>query len=68
VVDDGSFRKPKDGDSRVCYSVLSYDRRAEGGLQVEFIRVPYDVEPAAKGIEATGMQDEFAEMLRTGTG
>jgi hypothetical protein len=39
-------------------------------LQVDFIRVPYDVERAAAAIEATpehgGMPHVFAQMLRDG--
>ncbi len=69
VVNDGSVGKPKDGDPRACFTVLSYDECANGGgLQVEFIRVSYDVERAAQGIEAADMPDVFAEMLKTGTG
>jgi putative phosphoesterase len=65
IVNVGSVGKPKDGDPRACYAVLS----ANGGdLKVEFIRVAYDVEQAAQAIEATDMPDEFANMLRTGTG
>ena len=65
VINAGSVGKPKDGDPRACYLVLS----AEGKeLLVEFIRVPYDVEKAAQAIEATEMPDEFAEMLRQGKG
>ncbi|GAB4545445.1 MAG: metallophosphoesterase family protein [Anaerolineae bacterium] len=64
VVNEGSVGKPKDGDPRACYAVLT----ANGGdLQVDFIRVAYDVERAARAIEATDMPDEFAEMLRSGT-
>jgi hypothetical protein len=37
-------------------------------LQVNFIRVSYDVEAAAAAIEASEMPDEFAAMLRSGTG
>ncbi len=69
VINDGSVGKPKDGDPRACYAVLRYDERASGEvLQVEFVRVPYDVELAAQAIESTDMPAEFAEMLRTGTG
>jgi putative phosphoesterase len=69
VVNAGSVGKPKDGDPRACYVVL----RAENGeLDVEFRRVLYDVERAARAIEATelpgGMPHEFAAMLRAGTG
>ena len=65
VVNAGSVGKPKDGDPRACYLVLEADGRE---LDVEFIRVAYDVERAAQAIEASAMPDEFAQMLRTGTG
>ena len=64
VVNAGSVGKPKDGDPRACYVVLT----EAGELNVEFVRVPYDVEAAARAIEDTSMPDEFAAMLRAGTG
>lgn len=65
IVNAGSVGKPKDGDPRAGYVVLA----ATGNdLQVEFIRVAYDVERAAQAIEATAMPDVFAGMLRTATG
>ncbi len=65
VINAGSVGKPKDGDPRAGYVVL----RASGrNLTVEFLRVAYDVEQAAQAIEATDMPDEFAAMLRSGTG
>jgi putative phosphoesterase len=65
VVNVGSVGKPKDGDPRACYAILAGDGHE---LQVEFIRVSYDVERAARAIEASEMPDEYAHMLRTGTG
>lgn len=65
VINAGSVGKPKDGDPRACYLVLS----AQGcDLDVQFIRVPYDVEAAAQAIEASNMPHEYAEMLRLGKG
>lgn len=65
LVNAGSVGKPKDHDPRAGFVILS----AEGkDLQVEFVRVPYDVEQAARAIEATDMPDEFAAMLRKGVG
>jgi putative phosphoesterase len=69
VINEGSVGKPKDGDARACYVVLT----AEGKeLTVEFIRVPYNIERAAQAIEATGEPDlmphEYAQMLREGKG
>lgn len=65
VVNTGSVGKPKDGDPRACYVVLTVDGRE---LEVEFVRVPYDVERAAQAIEASEMPHEYAQMLREGKG
>lgn len=65
VINDGSAGKPKDGDPRAGYVILSAAGR---DLQVEFVRVAYDVEAAARAIEASEMPDEYAAMLRSGTG
>lgn len=65
VINAGSVGKPKDGDPRAGYVVL----RAGGrDMTVEFVRVAYDVEQAAQAIEASGMPDQFAAMLRRGAG
>jgi putative phosphoesterase len=65
IINAGSVGKPKDNDSRAGYITLA----AEGkSLDVEFIRVAYDVEQAAQAIEATDMPHEFAAMLRSGIG
>ncbi len=65
VVNAGSVGKPKDGDPRAGYVVLSAQGRE---LSVDFIRVAYDHEAAARAVEATDLSGEFAEMLRVGTG
>jgi predicted phosphodiesterase len=64
IVNAGSVGKPKDGDPRACYAVLTMDGT---DLTVDFRRVAYDVESMATAIEATDMPDEFAAMLRTAT-
>lgn len=65
VINAGSVGKPKDKNPAACYVVLD----ATGNdLSVEFRRVPYDIERAAQAIEASEMPDEFAQMLRSGTG
>ena len=66
IVNAGSVGKPKDDNPDACYVVLSVEDQQ---LQVEFIRVPYDVERAATAVEAAdGMPDAFAQMLREGRG
>jgi diadenosine tetraphosphatase ApaH/serine/threonine PP2A family protein phosphatase len=65
VINAGSVGKPKDGNPKACYLVVGI---SEGQLQARFVRVPYDIEAAAAAIEASGMPDEFAVMLRQATG
>lgn len=65
LVNAGSVGKPKDNDPRAGFVILTADGK---DLQTEFVRVEYDVEKAARAIEATDMPDEFADMLRNGVG
>ena len=65
LINAGSVGKPKDHDPRAGFVILTVDGRE---LQTEFVRVEYDVEKAARAIEATEMPGEFAVMLRKGIG
>lgn len=62
-VNTGSVGRPKDGDWRAGYVLLD---AGEGEPRVEFVRVEYDVESAARGVVPAGLPEEFAEFLRTG--
>ncbi len=62
-VNTGSVGRPKDGDWRAGYVVLDV---REGGVDVEFVRVEYDLERAMEGIRASELPDDFSEYLRTG--
>ncbi len=59
----GSVGKPKDGQWRAGYVLLSLD---EGEPLPEFIRVDYDIERAMTAICSSKLPDAFAEQLRTG--
>ena len=65
VINEGSVGKPKDGDPRACYVILDAKGRE---LNVDFVRVPYDVEKTASAIEASEMPAEYAGMLRRASG
>jgi putative phosphoesterase len=65
IVNAGSVGKPKDKNPAACYVVLEANNNSLG---VEFRRIAYDNERVASAIEASEMPDEFAQMLRTGTG
>jgi predicted phosphodiesterase len=61
-VNTGSVGRPKDGDWRAGYVIVSFD----GGWRIEFVRVEYDVERAAQGIVESDLPSAFAQYLRAG--
>jgi predicted phosphodiesterase len=62
-INTGSVGRPKDGDWRACYVLLSVEA---SGSRIEFVRVPYDVDEAADAIRVSDLPDEFAEVLKEG--
>ncbi|MCC7051915.1 MAG: metallophosphoesterase family protein [Gemmatimonadaceae bacterium] len=62
-INTGSVGRPKDGDWRAGYVRLAFTAT---GPAVEFVRVAYDVEAAARGVVAAGLPEEFAQFLRSG--
>lgn len=68
AINIGSVGKPKDGDPRACYVLLTIGETARPGLRqgigVEFVRVPYDVERAARAVEESELPSPYADMLR----
>lgn len=62
-VNTGSVGRPKDGDWRAGWTRLEV---GTGGIEVEVVRVEYDVEKAAAAIRASDLPDDFADYLRTG--
>ena len=63
-VNVGSAGKPKDGDTRVAYTLLDVGREVSVGIK----RVRYDVAAAAAAIRASGLPPHFAEVLETARG
>lgn len=68
AINIGSVGKPKDGNPRACYAMLTITDattdRDEKSVRVEFIRVEYDVERAARGVEEVDLPTYYAEALR----
>ena len=62
-VNTGSVGRPKDGDWRASYALLD---AGEGDARVEFVRVEYDVERAARAILESDLPNELADFLRDG--
>jgi len=63
-VNAGSAGKPKDGDPRACWMLLSVAQ--SGRVEVAYQRVPYDVTAMAAAIcAADGLPDQFAFDLET---
>jgi putative phosphoesterase len=59
-VNCGSVGKPKDGDPRAAFAVLS---PASQGVEATIERVGYDAEAVAREVAAAGLPGEYAEML-----
>ena len=62
-VNTGSVGRPKDGDPRAGYCVLTID---DDQVTTEQIRLEYDVEAACSRLLAAGLPEYFADYLRTG--
>jgi predicted phosphodiesterase len=80
-VNVGSAGWPKDGDSRVAYTILRVPQGASkpeleaaggvdaaGGFIVEVVRVAYAVEETAREVAARGLPQELADCFRRGVG
>lgn len=68
AINIGSVGKPKDGDVRGCYVLITLDEgfalSKSDSFKVEFIRFEYDVEKAAKAVEDSPLPNDFADQLR----
>ena len=68
AINIGSIGKPKDGDPRGCYALITIDKNSSkndrNSIKVEFIRFTYDVDKATKAIEESILPNAYAEMLR----
>jgi len=62
IINAGSVGKPKHGDPRAVYALIEMGN----DIQVDFIKVPYDHESAARAVEKAGLPAEFAAIIRTG--
>ena len=70
AINIGSVGKPKDGDPRGCYVMLTINEKSSNAsrdsISVEFIRFEYDIEKAAEGVLNSPLPDEYADMLHKG--
>lgn len=63
-INTGSVGRPKDGDWRAGYVLLTVEAV---GSRLEFVRVQYDLNAAVSGILASDLPHEFAEHLKAGS-
>jgi putative phosphoesterase len=63
-VNCGAVGKPKDGDPRASYAVLT---NTHDGVAASIERVPYDALAVAREMRAVGLPDELAEKLVAAT-
>lgn len=62
-VNTGSVGRPKDGDWRSSYVLLTMEN---GSVRSDVVRVEYDLDRAMKGIRDSGLPGEFADYLKSG--
>ncbi len=63
LINTGSVGRPKDGDWRAGYVLLSHDH---GSWHPQFVRVDYDLARARDGILASTLPHAFADYLSSG--
>lgn len=64
-VNTGSVGKPKDGDPRACWVLLTVEN--DGTVTIDTRRVNYDISAMSAGIrDAEGLPDHFAADIETG--
>jgi len=61
-INTGSVGRPKDGDWRAAYVLLS---TTGAGANVDFVRVAYDIDQIVSAIRASDLPAEFAEQLKS---
>ena len=70
AINTGSVGKPKDGDPRGSYVLLTIhpfsSTMVSDSIAVEFVRFEYDVQKAATAIEESRLPRDYAESLRKG--
>lgn len=62
-INAGSVGKPKDGDIRICVTVVDI---LSDAVRTDFMRVPYNVGKVSDAIMKSGLPSYFAERLRQG--
>ncbi len=63
-INAGSVGKPKDGDSRACVAIVEITRQS---VQVNFLRVKYELEKVVVAVATSGLPLYYAEKLMQGT-
>lgn len=65
----GSVGKPKDSDPRACYVIVTFNEDLSlfnsESVVVNFVRVDYDVEKAARAVEESPLPNVYADKLRS---
>jgi diadenosine tetraphosphatase ApaH/serine/threonine PP2A family protein phosphatase len=57
----GAVGQPRDGNPAACYAILDTERDA-----LTYVRVPYDLDTAARKIRAAGLPPRLADRLYEG--
>lgn len=62
-INPGSVGRLDDGDPRASYAILELN---QDEIQVQFFRVPYNIQAAVQRMRTTGLPEIFTQVLRQG--
>lgn len=62
-INAGSVGRPKDSDNRACYCIVDF---SNSSIEVDFIRVQYDIAAVVSKIRESSLLDVFGEILIEG--
>lgn len=68
IITAGSVGKPKDGNPKSCYALVTIDKNVTGkdkeDVKVKFIRVKYDIQKVTEAILNSDLPEVYASMLK----
>ena len=68
IINAGSVGKPKDGNPKSCYAIITIDKNATGkdtnDVKVKFIRVKYDIQKVTEAILNSDLPEVYVKQLK----
>lgn len=70
TINAGSVGKPKDGNTKSCYALITIDKKSNNlnkeSINVKFIRVKYDLKKVSDALESSELPKNYLEQILKG--